>query len=439
MLLSEWIRKIAFWVLDFLRGSRVRRHYLDIKRMLDDYSDPVAIRKHNEYLQDILKYAAENVPFYKRYQGYSSLHSFPSINKNVIKEDFNAFQSNEFVGANVHNMFTSGSTGTPFMVRQDQNKRNRVYAEMLYFWGKAGYEIGMRYIFFRIWVKLTRKHWLTTWARNLVMWDIQILDQKNLENIRRELKTDRKLKMVLGYAGTLENLANYLIACGDTPEMFSIQLILSGAEVLTEMTRCKLKKVFNCTIVSVYPNQENGLLAEECVANKEFHINSASYHIELLKFDSDDPADAGEPGRIVVTDMFNHAMPMIRYDTGDIGLWKPETECGWKTQAFSCIQGRLADFVFDTRGRKVSPFTIATCLCTFEKIKQFQFIQDAYNQYTLKLNGVKGLYEDGTFVGIFKELMGDDAVIVVEHVDEIPVLKSGKRKEVICHVERQPA
>lgn len=434
MLLSEWIRKEAFWMLDFLRGSRIRRHYLDIQGILHDYSDPAAIKKHDEYLQDILKYATENVPYYRKYQGYSSLGSFPSINKNIIKEDFTAFQSDEFVGAKVHHLFTSGSTGTPFLVRQDQNKRNRVYAEMLYFWEKAGYEIGMRYIFFRIWVKLTRKHWLTTWARNLVMWDIQVLDQKNLENIRRKLKTDRKLKMVLGYAGTLENLANYLIACGDTPEMFSIKLILSGAEVLTEMTRGKLKKVFSCPIISVYPNQECGLLAEECAANKEFHINNASYHFELLKIDSDDLAETGEPGRIVVTDMFNHAMPMIRYDTGDIGMWKQEIECGWKTQAFSCIQGRLADFVFDTRGRKVSPFTIATCLCTFDKIKQFQFVQEAEKRYILKLNGVKGLYEDRIFVDIFKGVMGNDAEIVVEHVNEIPVLKSGKRKEVICNV-----
>ncbi len=435
MLISEWIRREAFWTLDFLRRSRIRRHYEDIKRILDDYSNLDAQQKHNEYLEKILKYATDNVPFYQQFKGYSSLQSFPSINKNIIKQDFNAFQSPEFADAKVHKMFTSGSTGTPFLVRQDQNKRNRVYAEMLYFWGKAGYQIGMRYIFFRIWVKLTRKNRLTTWARNLLMWDIQFLDQKNLENIRKKLKSDRKIKMILGYAGTLENIANYLITCGDTPDMFTIKIILSGAEVLTERTREKLKKVFNCSIVSVYPNQENGLLAEECTTCREFHVNTASYHIELLKIDSDETAGVGEPGRIVVTDLFNHAMPLIRYDTGDIGMWKMEADCGWNSLVLSCIQGRLADFVFDTSGRKVSPFTIATCLCTFDKIQQFQFVQKKEKQYILKLNGVKGIYADDTFVNVFKGVMGSDAQIIVEHVTEIPVLKSGKRKEVVCDIE----
>jgi phenylacetate-CoA ligase len=217
--------------------------------------------------------------------------------------------------------------------------------------------------------------------------------------------------------------------------MFTIKIILSGAEVLTDMTREKLKKVFDCPIISVYPNQENGLLAEECTTCREFHVNTASYHIELLKIDSDEPAEIGEPGRIVVTDLFNHAMPLIRYDTGDIGMWKKEAECGWKSPVLSCIQGRLADFVFDTSGRKVSPFTIATCLCTFDKIQQFQFVQKKEKQYILKLNGVKGIYADDTFVNVFKGVMGNDAQIIVEHVAEIPVLKSGKRKEVVCNIE----
>lgn len=433
MLFSEWMRKEGFWVMDFLCGSKIRRHYLDIQEILLDTSSANSVKKCQEYLNSILMYATENVEFYKQFKGYSSLASFPVINKCVIKNNFDAFQSREFMGMKVHDMYTSGSTGTPFLVKHDQNKRKRVYAEMLYFWGKAGYQIGMRYIFFRIWVTLTRKTRWTTWSRNLIMWDIQRLDNENLENIRRKLKSDRRIRMMLGYAGTLDTIANYLLTSGDTPDMFHLRLILSGAEVLTEATRQKLQKVFNCTVVSVYPNQENGTLAAECVEHKEFHVNSASYKIELLKYDCDEPVGDGEPGRVVVTDYFNHAMPLIRYDTGDIGTWKRVSECGWHTQAFTCIQGRLADFVYDTSGRKVSPFTIATCLCTFNKLLQFQFIQEGKKLYVLRLNGAKGNYENEAFVKVFKEVMGQDAEILIEHVHEIPVLKSGKRKEVICN------
>jgi phenylacetate-CoA ligase len=260
------------------------------------------------------------------------------------------------------------------------------------------------------------------------MWNILHLDDENLENIRKLLKSDRRIRVILGYASTFENLANYLLSCGDTPQQFHIKNVISGAEVLMESTREKIKKVFGCPVVSVYSNQENGLLAEECLSNREFHINNASYFFELLKFDCDEPAPGGEPGRIVVTDLFNHAMPLIRYDTGDIGIWKKQAECGWNSQAFSSIEGGMVDYIFDTSGNRISPHTISVEMWPFDQLKQFQFIQTGARQYVLKLNGGQGIYEDDMFVQLFKDSLGQDAEISVEHVDEIPVLNSGKRK-----------
>jgi phenylacetate-CoA ligase len=68
----------------------------------------------------------------------------------------------------------------------------------------------------------------------------------------------------------------------------------------------------------------------------------------------------------------------------------------------------------------------------FEKLLQYQFIQEGAKQFVLKLNGAEGHYDDVTFVDLFKDFLGKDAEIVIEHVHEIPVLGSGKRKEVVC-------
>jgi phenylacetate-CoA ligase len=431
MIFSEWIRRAGFWVLDFLSGSRVRKHYLDIRNIMENGLDPNVSKVHEEYLNSILSYASENVEFYKQFKGFDSIKSFPVINKNIIRSNYEAFQSPEFLGAATVNMHTSGSTGVPIVVRQDKNKRNRVYAEMMYFWEKAGYRIGMRYVFFRIWTSMRRKSKLSAWARNLLMRDIVRLDEENLNSIRNTLITDRKIRMLLGYASTLENLVNYLLSRGDTSEMFSINTIISFAEVLPEGTREKLKQAFNCTVVSLYSNQENGMIAQECVENKEFHLNSASYHVELLNMDSDDPARVGKPGRVVITDLFNHAMPLIRYDTGDIAVWKKEAECGWYSQAFSSIQGRMVDHIFDTQGNKKSPHAIGSLMSPFDKLLQYQFVQEGAKQYLLKLNGSEGYYDDATFVDLFKDVLGEDAEVIIEHVNEIPVLGSGKRRKVV--------
>jgi phenylacetate-CoA ligase len=428
MQFNEWIRKEAFWGFDFLTGSKIRKHYLDIRNIMEKGRDAMVSKKPEEYLQGIMKYATENVEFYKGFKSFDSIKSFPVINKNIIRGNYDAFQSRKLLGPSVVNMHTSGSTGTPFVVRQDKNKRSRVLAEMIYFWGKAGYQIGMRYGFLRFRTSMNR---LTAWARNVRIWDIQAQDEENLEKIWNFLRSDYNIKFLLGFPSALENLANYILTSVHNPEMDNIHTIMGFGEAFPTSAHDKLKRIFNCNIVSLYSNTENGMLALECVGNKEFHLNSASYFIELLKLDSDNPVSVGEPGRIVVTDLFNHAMPLIRYDTGDVAIWKKEAECGWYSGVFSAIEGQKVDLIYDTRGNKKSPHKISFLMEPFDRLLQYQFVQEGPKQYALKLNGSEGLYDDGVFVDLLKDFLGQDAEIVIEHVHEIPVLASGKRKEVV--------
>jgi phenylacetate-CoA ligase len=436
MLFSEWIRRVGFWTLDFLRGSKVRKHYVDVKNIMENGTDQNFSKIQNDYLNNILKYATENVEFYKKFNGFDSLKSFPVVNKNIIRNNYEAFWSPEFSETAVVNMQTSGSTGAPFVVRHDKNKRNRVYAEMMYFWGKAGYQIGMKYAFFRISNPFSA---LTAWARNVLVFDDRSQDEKNFEKFRKILKSDHKIKILLGLPSSLEDFGNYLLACGDCLEQHEINTIICYGEALPKTTRQKLKKIFNTNIVSLYSNQELGMLAQECIENKEFHVNSGSFHIELLRMDSDDPVGIEEPGRIVVTDLFNHAMPLIRYDTGDIGVWKKEAECSWHSRVFSSVQGQMIDIIFDAMGNKKSPHAISVLMGPFDKLLQYQFIQEGEKQYVLKLNGAEGHYDDAAFVDLFKDLLGKEADIVIEHVHEVPVLGSGKRKEVVNNYSKRKA
>jgi phenylacetate-CoA ligase len=426
LLFSEWSRRAGFWALDFLSGSKVRKHYIDIKSIMEN--DPNASGKQEEYLYRTLKYAAENVAFYKQFKDFDSIKSFPVINKNVIRNNYEAFQSPEFKGTAFINMQTSGSTGAPFVVRHNWDKRNRVYAEMMYMWGKAGYKIGMKYVFFRISNPFSKQ---TAWMRNMIVIDDRSQDDENLERIRKLLKSNRKIKMLLGLPSTLGDLASYLSAHGDNAGMYEIDTIICYGEALGNIVKNRLKNTFECNVVSLYSNQECGMIALECAEKNEYHVNGASYHVELLKMASDDPVSDGEPGRIVVTDLFNRATPLIRYDTGDTAIWKKDVECGWTTQVFSCIQGQMMDYIYDTSGNKKSPHAISVLMGSFDKLLQYQFVQEGAKQYTLNLNGAEGHYDDVIFIKVFEEYLGKDAEITIEHVNEVPVLGSGKRKEVV--------
>jgi phenylacetate-CoA ligase len=159
---------------------------------------------------------------------------------------------------------------------------------------------------------------------------------------------------------------------------------------------------------------------------------------EYLKLDEDLPADPGERARMVVTDLFNRAMPLIRYDTGDVVVRQAAPSCGWRTETLSEVEGRRLDFIYDTRDRLLSPAVVCNHFWPFTRLKQFQFVQEAQGQYRIILNGALGKYEDATFVELAKGFLGADASVSVVHVDQIPQLASGKFMVVISHYRPVP-
>lgn len=69
----------------------------------------------------------------------------------------------------------------------------------------------------------------------------------------------------------------------------------------------------------------------------------------------------------------------------------------------------------------------------FNKLKQYQFIQEDRNKYVLKVNGAEGIYTKEEFLGFVKGIIGEDANVDIQFVDSIPVLQSGKYKHTICN------
>src|SRR5690606_32006614 len=116
-----------------------------------------------------------------------------------------------------------------------------------------------------------------------------------------------------------------------------------------DRTRELVKGYMKCNIISQYGNEENGILAQESEIKDKSHIfylNHASYFFEILKFNEDKKVDFGEPGRIVLTDLFNYAFPMIRYDTGDIGIMREANEDSNGYPVLTKLYGRRIDLIF---------------------------------------------------------------------------------------------
>lgn len=432
----ENIRNRIFWLVDAAKGGHVRKAYKDIKEILEHFDSDESKMQRSHYLTELLNHAVKTTDFYERYKQFYQLQDFPVINKNIIKKNYDQFISKKYNKSKLYTVTTSGSTGTPFTVYQDKRKRVRHVAENIYFNELANTCIGSRLYYFRIWNEVNRKSPFVSWAQNVSMQEASELSDRNIESVLRQLETDTSTKSLLAYASTFEAIGNYISKHKGEEIKTRVNAILSMSETLPDHTKKILADYFSCPVVSRYSNMENGFIAQQCLDdNEEYHINHASFFIEMLDLEKDIPVRNGELGRITVTDLFNFGMPLIRYDTGDIGVMQDEPRCSFLTPVFQRIEGRKVDFLFTTQGNLLSPHVITNTMWKFPEIKQFQFVQHGIKEYSIKLNFDGKYYaKEKDIIADLKKYLGDDAVISVEYVNEIPLLSSGKRKKIINHI-----
>src|SRR5690606_9962439 len=133
---------------------------------------------------------------------------------------------------------------------------------------------------------------------------------------------------------------------------------------------------------------------------------------------------------IVITDLFNFAMPLIRYDTGDVGVM--DYDSNGNRLVLTQIDGRKMDMFTNTKGELISSHIIHHIL-QYKGIDQFQFIEEENGDYIIKLKVLPSYnYKDGERIyNQYEGYFGEGAVIQLEYVDDIPLLPSGKRKLVI--------
>ena len=423
-------RQIMFWALDRLKGGPIRRHLSDIENIFKNYHKAEVRERLSKYLRDTLQYAAENIEYYKAFQG-CELAEFPVVNKQVIRDNESLFFNANYTKDKLFKQETSGSTGMPFAIYQDSLKRQRATADTLYFSHLAKYKLGQRLYFSRVWDKATRKGKWACFKQNWVIHDSSNLSEEKIEAFLSIIERDNSPKSVILFASTLSAITKY-IQTNRISSSAKVESFITLSESLDLTTKKLATSQFKTNVISRYSNQELGIMAQQDENSDDFMLNVASFYFELLDFEKDIPVEIGQPGRIVVTDLFNRSMPLIRYDTGDIGIFKKTDDC--EIPRLLTVEGRRVDFIYATNGNLVSPYVINTPMHEYQDISQYQFIQNGEKSYTILINLRPGIHSFGRETEMLKMLrsyIGSDAMIEVRYVNDIPVLKSGKRKQVV--------
>ncbi len=428
------LRSHAFWLIDFVKGGKVKAAYERVKRIDLSNSDDDAVIQHiNSAWEDLRDHACTTTPFYASY-AHRSIKEFPVITKQDIRNAEENFFSSAFKREDLITMSTSGSTGTPFVCYQNGLKKRSVNAEVIYYSEKLGYSLGENLSYIRTVVKKNKKSSFKQFVQNQTLINCKSLGDEEIKTMLAKLASfyRRAPITVLAYASTYTAIKDYLARSGITKiENANVRGFISGSDMLFDQTREAISSAFgNVPVVSRYSNEENGVLGQDEGINNVFVINEANYIIEILDEDGNVLPD-GCRGRIVVTDLYNYAMPMIRYDTGDVGAITMVDIAGRKKRCISDFGGRRVDVIYDATGNPLSPHAITNAMWEFTDVTQFQLVQTDRSKYVLRLNADDSFSRVAELSAVIGAILGNGAELEIRRENEIPVLASGKRRYIV--------
>ena len=433
MILDERLRWMGFWMLDKAKGGKIRKYYDQIRYAWKEGS---SVEETEKRLQDLIAHAVKTTDFYKDYPEDISLKELPVVNKDTFRQQYDRFVSSMYKDAPDNRvMCTSGSTGTPLRMIQNRDKIRHNTAGGIFLGAAAGYYIGMKEAFIRVWVNNVKKSKFQLIQENMIMMDSSRMDEQALAEMFHTIEK-KKVKCLVGYSSALGELSDYIRKSGKDCSNCRVRTIIPISETMPEPVRRTLEKQFGCPVRAWYSNEENGIMGLQNEKDEGYRIDTETYYYEILKMDSDEPAEPGELGRIVITDLFNYAFPILRYDNGDTAVAVRKEKNGRFKLYLSELYGRRSDLIYDCRGNAVTPYIITNNLWDIEGVKQYRFIQEDVKDYTIWLNGDPAKMDQEEILGRIRPYLGDEARIKVEIVDEIPVLASGKRKYIENRCEK---
>jgi phenylacetate-CoA ligase len=428
--------------LDAYRG----RQWLSREQLLADQS---------ARLKAILRYAADQSPFYRRRIPPIRDHHSPAdllaeiepLTKDDLRSDLQEILAGPFRRGGpehrrLHRLSSGGSTGIPVRVVVDRPGYSSYYAPKLLGHEWFGLRVGAREA--RVFARPVRRlasvrQRVEDRVFNRILQSFYLSDAALLAFLRRMQRF--RPEMLYGYTDSIYRLALTGKEHGLDGRAFDLRLVLCACETVYDFKRAELRQFFGCPVSSEYASAETGIIAFEC-PNGSLHVFTDNVFLEVLR--DGEPAALGEPGEIFVTSLVNRAMPLIRYRLGDmVTLDDAPCRCGRQMPRIRSVEGRTTDFLVQSDGTPVHPMLLIHIMKAEglgDTVKQFQVVQESSDRLILRL--VKGSqFRPGVPDAICSQIrrhLGSAVRIEVEFVNRVEPEPSGKVRYFIRRVTSRP-
>ena len=405
-------------------------------------------------LDRLIKHARASVPFYRdRLSGLATgwtamnaeaWQALPLLHRQDIQSNGDSLHSDDVPEAHgaVGSIHTSGSTGRPIHVLRTQLNELFWSAFTLrdHLWhrrdlsgvlatiriskaGKAQFPDGSTS---ERWGPASAALFRTGPCVNL---NIMTSLPEQLDWLKRHRPT-----YLLSHPTNVERLARLSLETGDG--LPTLRQVITIAEITTPDARRLVADAWNVPIADIYSAREAGYLALQCPVSGLYHVQAEGVFMEILD-DEGQPCAPGTVGRVVVTPMHNFAMPLIRYDIGDLAEVGPPCACGRGLPVLQRIFGRRQNMLVMPNGQRKWPLLSSADiagLVSLAPVRQYQFVQYAIDSIEFRLSVARTLdtADEAALTAWLHAKFGYPFRVAFRYFDEIPLDPSGKFADFTC-------
>jgi phenylacetate-CoA ligase len=313
------------------------------------------------------------------FKSVEDLTKLPILTKSLARQN-HADLSNRRKLANALPFYTSGSTGEPFLEYVSPEHWVVEQGIVWRHWKWAGYRFRDKMAIVRTFVpKKGELLWKHDHARNFLYFSAYHL---TLENARKYLEVMKawRPKFLRGYPTSLYILAR--MARELRMDLEGIQGIFTASETLPQNFREAIEDAFHAKIFDWYGQAEGTITLNECERHEGLHVNMEYGVCEFVP----EPALGPRHFRMIATCLHNAAMPLIRYDTGDLAIVdNARCSCGRTLPLVKSILGRSDDIIQTPDLRLIPSVNFYTMFNKYLDIKAFQIIQHSLDLIEIRI------------------------------------------------------
>jgi len=443
-----WLSRNLFYPFWDFKDKSIRLKTLKELEQTQWLSEKELNIRQWDKLKDILMHAYVSCEYYKTIFDQNNIMPYdivsqqdfakiPILTKKDIRVNADKLISKIYSKDKLISAKTGGSTGQSLQIYFDKQCQEMRNAAALRSDKWANWNLGdMRAA---IWGNPPKADTLKKKIRSMLYDRIVYLDTMNLNNksMTEFIEVYRKYNpsVVFGHSHSIYIFARFLESRGIND--IRPKGIISTSMMLLEHERELIERIFQCKVTNRYGCEEVGLIACECERHDGIHLNIDHLYIEFIK-DDGTPAKPGEQGNIVVTDLINKGMPLIRYKVEDVGIpTDRKCSCGRGLPLMEKITGRVADFLIKKDGSLVAGVSlIERTLTAIIGIEQMQIVQEDIDVITLNTVRMNEYDSDSErqLINEFKHVFGENVDIKINYVDKIQQEANGKFRFSICKI-----